>query len=583
MSANWPGDLTTTLSIDRPPPLTLYFLFEPITFHLKEAAMLEGGQTGNRSDQAMLDQAQAQMISAFEKMPHEVPLLLFTAPDKNAPYCDAARQVIRSIRQMAPKVSLKEYDLGHQVAGQWNAEHCPTLLFDPEHYHIRWLGAPVGEEGRTFVEALLMLGYTQAGLHEDAARILQKIDSPRQIKVFVSPSCPYCPQQAVNALKAAIERPDIISLEIIDIQANPDLADRYSAQSVPQTYANEVLVAMGAQTEELFMLSLQKLEEQTLFIPESDALEVETDLVIVGGGPAGLTAGIYAARSGLKAVVIEKGGLGGQIATTPVVENYPGLTQVGGKTLVDIMVSHALEYANIFPGEEVIDIHPGNPIEVRTNRRRFKSRSVLLATGATYRHLDVPGETRLSGHGVSYCSTCDGPLFKGRKVVIVGGGDSAVTEALHLRNIGVDVTLIHRKDTLRAQHQLARNLAENDIPVIFNTEVKEIRGKDRVTEVELHNSKTDETTVMATDGIFIAIGYVPAVALAQRLGVEITDEGYIKRDSRHRTNIPGVYSAGDVEGGYKQIVIAAGQGSEAALSVFEDLVNPYWKTEKSTA
>ena len=310
---------------------------------------------------------------------------------------------------------------------------------------------------------------------------------------------------------------------------------------------------------------------------------METDLVIVGGGPAGLTAGIYAARSGLKAVVIEKGGLGGQIATTPVVENYPGLTQVGGKTLVDIMVSHALEYANIFPGEEVIDIHPGNPIEVRTNRRRFKSRSVLLATGATYRHLDVPGETRLSGHGVSYCSTCDGPLFKGRKVVIVGGGDSAVTEALHLRNIGVDVTLIHRKDTLRAQHQLARNLAENDIPVIFNTEVKEIRGKDRVTEVELHNSKTDETTVMATDGIFIAIGYVPAVALAQRLGVEITDEGYIKRDSRHRTNIPGVYSAGDVEGGYKQIVIAAGQGSEAALSVFEDLVNPYWKTEKSTA
>ncbi len=545
--------------------------------------MLEGGQTQDHSEQAMLDQPQAQMISAFQKMPHVVPLLLFTTPDKNVPYCDAARQVIRSIRQMAPKVSLKEYDLSHKVAGEWKAEHCPTLLFDPERYPIRWLGAPVGEEGRTFVEALLMMGYRQTGLNEDAAQILKKIDSPRQIKVFVSPSCPYCPQQAVNALKAAIERPDIISLEIIDIQANPDLADQYSAQSVPQTFANEVLIAMGAQPEELFMLSLQKLEEQTVYIPESDAEEVEADLVIVGGGPAGLTAGIYAARSGLKAVVIEKGTLGGQVATTPVVENYPGLTQVGGKALVDIMVSHALEYANIFPGEEVIDIHPGNPIEVRTNRRRFKSRAVLLATGAIYRHLNVPGETRLSGHGVSYCSTCDGPLFKGRKVVIVGGGDSAVTEALHLRNIGVEATLIHRKDTLRAQKQLARNLSENDIPVIFNTEVKEIRGKDRVEELELHNGKTGKTTVMATDGVFIAIGYEPAVALAQKLGVEITDEGYIKRDSKHRTNIPGIYSAGDVEGGYKQIVIAAGQGSEAALSVFEDLVNPYWKTEGSTA
>jgi len=545
--------------------------------------MSEGGQTQDQTEQAMLEQAQAQLIEALGKMPHEVPLLLFTSPGKNEPYCESARKVIRSIRQMTSKVSLREYDLSHTVAGEWNAIHCPTLLFDPERYHVRWLGAPVGEEGRTFVEALMMMGYGKTGLHEDAAQILKKIDSPRRIKVFVSPTCPYCPQQAVNALKAAIERPDLISLEIIDIQANPDLADQYSAQSVPQTYSNEVLIAMGAQPEELFMLSLQKLEEQTVFIPENDVEEVETDLVIVGGGPAGLTAGIYAARSGLKAVVIEKGALGGQVATTPVVENYPGLTQVGGKALVDIMVSHALEYANIFPGEEVMDIQPGDPIEVQTNRRRFKTGAVLLATGAHYRHLNIPGETRLSGHGVSYCSTCDGPLFKGRKVIIVGGGDSAVTEVLHLRNIGVDVTLVHRKDTLRAQQHLAKNLSDNNIPVMFNVEVKEIRGKDRVEEVELYNNKTGETSIMSADGIFIAIGYEPAVALARKIGLEITADGYIKRDSKHRTNIPGIYSAGDVEGGYKQIVIAAGQGSEAALSVFEDLVNPYWKKEEMDA
>jgi len=225
----------------------------------------------------------------------------------------------------------------------------------------------------------------------------------------------------------------LISLEIIDIQAMPELADEYSAHSVPQTFANETLIAQGAQPEELFMLSLEKLEQQTIFIPESDAAEVAADVVIVGGGPAGLTAGIYAARSGLNAVVIERGALGGQVATTPVVENYPGLTQVGGKTLVDIMVSHALEYVKIFPGEEVMQIKPGDPILIMTTRRRFTAKAVLLATGATYRHLGVPGEARLSGHGVSYCSTCDGPLFRGKKVVMVGGGNSAVTEVLHLR------------------------------------------------------------------------------------------------------------------------------------------------------
>ncbi|MBN1831229.1 MAG: FAD-dependent oxidoreductase [Deltaproteobacteria bacterium] len=524
---------------------------------------------------------QAQVFEVFKKMPHEITLLLFTSPGKNDAFCEGARQLIRSIREVAPKVSLREYDLGHKMAHERNADFSPTLLLDPERYNIRWMGAPIGEEGRTFVEALLIMGYRETGLSLESRRILQRIDSSRDIKVFVSPTCPYCPQQAVNALKAAVGRPEIISLEIIDIQAHPEMAEKYSAHSVPQTFANDVLIAQGAQPEELFMASLEKMEQQTVYIPESDAEEVEADLVIVGGGPAGLTAGIYAARSGLKSVVIEKGALGGQVATTPIVENYPGFSQVGGKTLVDIMVSHALEYANIFPGEEVMEIKPGNPITVMTSRRRFTAKAVLLATGAKHRSLGVPGETRLSGRGVSYCSTCDGPLFKGKKVIIVGGGDSAVTEALHLHHIGVDVTLVHRRDTLRAQEYLAKSLFESKIPVILETEVKEIRGQDRVKEVIFLHHPSGESGRLAVDGVFIAIGYEPSVELARKVGVELSPEGYINRDERHRTNIPGIYSAGDVEGGYNQIVTAAGQGSEAALSIFEDLINPYWKRKKS--
>jgi thioredoxin reductase (NADPH) len=534
----------------------------------------------DNSEQYNIKRIESRLESLFKNMPYEVPLFLFARKDRDDLFGMASREIILSIQKFAPKVNLQEYDLKHELAQKWSIEHSPTLLFDPDHYNIRWQGAPLGEEGRILVEALFMIGYRTTNLSEQSLKILNRIQSERNIRLFVSLTCPYCPQQAVNALKAAIEKPDLISLEFIDIQVNPEMADRYSAYSVPQTYANEILIAQGAQPEELFMSSLEKIEQEKIFIPDSGAIEINTDLVIVGGGPAGLTAGIYAARSGLEAVIIERGALGGQIAITPVVENYPGLTQVGGKTLVDIMVSHALEYMRIFPGEEVIEITPGKPVIVTSTKRRFTAKAVLLATGASNRRLGVPGESRLSGRGVSYCSTCDGPLFKGKNVVEVGGGNSAVTEALHLHSMGVKVSLIHRRDALRAQEYLAKNLFSNKIPVMFNTEIKEIRGKAHVEEVTLYNNVSGQTTTMPVNGVFIAIGYEPAVELARKIGVDLTSEDYIKHDSRHRTNVPGIYSAGDVEGGYKQIVTAAGQGAEAALAIFEDLINPYWKKQK---
>jgi len=523
-----------------------------------------------------------QLRATFNQLPNDIELLYFTQKHRDDVFTETTRQIVRAFRELTDKIRFREYDLGHELAGKWNVERPSTLLIAPDRYNIRWIGAPLGEEGRTFLETLILVGLGESNLSEPAAKTLNKIDSHRAVKVFVSATCPYCPQQAVNAVKAAIEKPDMISLEIIDIQCNPDLADQYSAHSVPQTFANDMLIGQGAQTEELFCLSLQKMEPQTVFIPDIDAELVENDLVIVGAGPAGLTAGIYAVRSGLQTAILERGAMGGQVATTPIVENYPGFAQVGGKMLVDIMVSHALEYAQVFQGEEVLDIRPGDPIEVLTSRRRFLTRSVLLATGANHRHLGIPGETRFAGRGVSYCSTCDGPLFKNKKVIMVGGGNSAVTEALHLFHMGIPVTLVHRRDVLRAQEYLAKNLSDNNIPVLWNTEVKEIRGKERVEEVLLLNNQTGETRVLKIDGVFIAIGYEPSVDLAQKIGVEMTEEGYIKHDQFHRTNIPGIYCAGDVEGGYKQIITAAGQGSAAAMTIFEDLIHPYWKKGQST-
>lgn len=524
-----------------------------------------------------------QLEELFKTMKNEVQVLFFFDPRGNTEIHDFIRQIMRMIRQVAPRVGLREFSLQHELAAKYQVAKAPALVFAPDTHKIVWYGAPLGEQGRTLVELLLLLGTGNSKLKSASEKVLRSINNPRKIKVFVSPTCPYCPQQTVNAIRSVVFNPKIFSLEIIDVQLHSSLAEPYNAFSVPQVWANEQLIALGAQSEELFVLSLAKLEQQTFFIPEDTAEKVKADLVIVGGGPAGLTAGIYGKRSGLETVIIEKSALGGQIATTPIVENYPGLTHVGGKTLVDILVNHALEYVRIYPDESVYEItppvHKGDPLVVKTSRRKFQSKAVLLATGAEHRKLGLPGETQFSGRGISYCSTCDGPLFRGKKVIMVGGGNSAVTESLYLKNIGVDVTVVHRRDTFRAQEHLVRILNSSAIPVLFNTEVQEIKGKDRVTSVVLRNNKTGEITSRAVDGLFIAIGYDPATDLAAKAGVRLNENGYIAKDARHRTSVPGIYSAGDVEGGYKQIVVAAGQGAEAAMTIFEDLIHPYWKTE----
>jgi thioredoxin reductase (NADPH) len=523
-----------------------------------------------------------QLRQTFDRMPRQIPLYLFVSPGQDDVFVQASRQIIRAFRELTPKISIREYYLGDELATQWGVDSSPTLLIDPDHYNIRWIGAPMGEEGRSFLEAMILIGTGKSAMSEQSLSVVKQIDSPRQLKVFVSPTCPYCPQQVVNGLRAAIERPEHISVEVIDIQSRPDLAEKYGAHSVPQTYANDVLIGQGAQQEEVFISSVLKLEPQTIFIPESTEDLVVVDLLIVGGGPAGLTAGIYAERSGLKTAVVERDSLGGQVALTPVVENYPGFTQVGGKTLVDIMVTHALQYVNIFQGEQVLDIQPGDQFEVSTTRRKFRAKTVLLATGASHKNLGVPGEKQFSGRGVSYCATCDGPLFKGRKVLMVGGGNSAVTEALHLHNMGVDVTLVHRRGNLRAQEVLAQQLSTNGIPIYWNTEIKEIRGRQRVESVVLFDNQTHNNRKIAADGVFIAIGYQPSVELAQKIGIELNEQGYIWHDGSHRTNIPRIYSAGDVEGGYNQIVTATGQGAAAAMTIFEDMINPYWKGAQHT-
>jgi thioredoxin reductase (NADPH) len=245
------------------------------------------------------------------------------------------------------------------------------------------------------------------------------------------------------------------------------------------------------------------------------------------------------------------------------------------------MAQQAIMYTDIHEGEEVIDVRKNDGLfDVDTTRGRYVAKAVLIATGAESKKLGVPGEREFQGKGVSYCAACDGYFFKdGKKVVVVGGGNTATTEALYLKNIGVEVSLVHRRGELRAEQYLRRSLTDNKIPIIWNTVVKEITGGKLVSGVVLENSADGSVKPLQIDGVFIAIGYVPNNGLAKKLGVETDGEGYVIIDKAHRTNVKGIYAAGDITGGVKQIVTAVGQGAVAAMTVFEDIAHPYWKEE----
>ena len=299
----------------------------------------------------------------------------------------------------------------------------------------------------------------------------------------------------------------------------------------------------------------------------------EYDVIIVGSGPAGLTAAIYSGRQNLKTLVLEKSLIGGMGAMVPLMENYPGFELIAGKQLIDIMKDQALKHAEIKDREEVekIKIHQEEHIVVHTVKTSYKARAVILATGSKHRLLEVPGEGKFLGRGVAYCATCDGPLFVDRKVLVIGGGNSAVQQAVYLDDIGVLVALMHRRDSLRAENYLQDLLKERGIPVIWNTEIKEIKGEVTVQSVLLSNNVTGEEQDLPIDGVFVAIGEIPSNQLAADIGVELDKYGSITVDKTQRTNIPGIYAAGDITDGVNQWVVACSQGAVAALSLFEDL------------
>lgn len=299
------------------------------------------------------------------------------------------------------------------------------------------------------------------------------------------------------------------------------------------------------------------------------------DVIIIGSGPAGLTAAIYATRANLKTLIIAGTKWGGQLQLTTLVENYPGFPDgIQGPDLMLAMRKQAERF-----GTEIIDKDftsadfESQPFKVSSGDATYEGKSVIIATGADTKWLDVPGEKEKIGHGVGSCAPCDAFFFKNKNVIVVGGGDSAMEEALVLTKFAKEVAIIHRRDSFRASEIMLKKAQENPkIKFILDTQITQILGENKVERVKLLNTKTNETSEMQIDGIFVAIGHIPNSSVFK--GIDVDEKGFITVHDHYKTNIDGVFVAGDVhDNHYKQAITAAGYGCAAALEAEQWLRN----------
>lgn len=297
--------------------------------------------------------------------------------------------------------------------------------------------------------------------------------------------------------------------------------------------------------------------------------ETNYDVAIIGAGPGGLASAIYAGRAGLKTIVFEKSTEGGQILLTDIIEDYPGFVSISGNTLAENFLNHAKTFGANFTNEEIIEADLTSKVKrLKTDLgNEYTAKAVVIATGSNPRKLGVPGEEEFMNRGVSYCAVCDGSFFKDKRVVVVGGGDSAVEEGLYMTKIAKEVTLIHRRDKLRAQKIAQERAFKSKMKFIWDSVVTEIGGSKSVEYVMIKNLKTNEVTKYPTDGVFIYVGLIPNTQIFKDQ-IKTDENGFILTDDHMETNLAGVYAVGDVrKTPLRQIVTAAADGAIAVIDM----------------
>jgi alkyl hydroperoxide reductase subunit F len=451
---------------------------------------------------------------------------------------------------------------------------------------IRFAGVPMGHEFTSLVLALLHAGGHPPRVTPEAARTVEALEGELEFEVYVSLSCHNCPDvvQALNLM--AVLNPRVRST-MIDGALFPEEVESRQVMAVPAVYLNGEPFGQGRMTLEEILARLDSSGRER----EAEALEAREpyDVLVVGGGPAGSAAAIYAARKGIRTGVVAER-FGGQVLDTMGIENFVSVSATEGPKLAAALENHVRTYdvdvMNLQRATELVPADRGGLLTVRlASGASLRSRAVVLATGARWREMDVPGEREYRGRGVAYCPHCDGPLFKGKRVAVIGGGNSGVEAAIDLAGIVSRVTLLEFDGRLRADEVLQRKLRSlPNVRVIVSAETTEVIGSGgRVSGLRYRDRGTGDVHAMELEGVFVQIGLLPNTDWLEGT-LALSPRGEIEVDARGQTSVPGVFAAGDATTvPYKQIVIAMGEGSKAALGAFDHLMRLPASGERAAA
>jgi thioredoxin reductase (NADPH) len=443
-----------------------------------------------------------------------------------------------------------------KLAERLGVDKVPAILIRAPHgeYNMRFFGLPNGYEFPVLLEGLAMASSGTSGMKERLRETVKKIDKRIRIKIFTTPTCPYCPIVGRIVFMSAVENPNI-NAEIMEITEYPQLAQKYDVKAVPKTVINDRFGLEGAYSMDNFVRMLATITGVKVSVAERGICDVG----IIGGGGAGVRAAIYAIRQGLKTALIERENIGGQLFEASTVDNYPGLYGTLGLEIAQVFNRHLTELDADIIYDEARDVTKKNGIfEVTLKSGEIlRSKAVIIASGMKHRKLEIPNEDKLLGKGVSYCATCDGDLFKGKRTAVVGGGSTAVSYALYLSHISEKTYLIHRRPEFKAENILLEQLrARPNLTILVPYVIAEIIGETAVSKLRVRNTLNGQENTIDVDGVFVSVGHLPNVSYLKSLQPQSSDGGFIKVDTRMRTNVEGMFAAGDITGLENQLIVA---------------------------
>ncbi len=515
----------------------------------------------------MLDSnMQAQLKAYLEKL--QQPIRLIASLDGSAK-AQELKQLLEQIASLSSKVTF-------EASGNDARKPSFVIAKEGQTTGVRFAAIPLGHEFTSLVLALLWTGGHPPKVSAEVLDQIKSLDADLNFDVYMSLSCHNCPDVVQAAALMAIYNPRI-STTVIDGALYQAEVDKRQIMAVPMVYLNEAVFGSGRMTLEEIVAKLDT---------KSDAREAAKlndkkpyDVLIVGGGPAGAAAAVYAARKGIRVGVAAER-FGGQTNDTMAIENYISVLETDGPKFAAALEAQVRQYdvdimnlqraSKITPGKS-----PGDLIHIdMANGGSLQAKSVILSTGARWRNVNVPGELEYKNKGVAYCPHCDGPLFKGKRVAVIGGGNSGVEAAIDLAGLVAHVTLVEFAEALKADAVLVNKLKSlSNVTIHVNSQTTEITGADgKVNGLRFKDRATDQEHLVALQGVFVQIGLVPNTEWLKGT-IDLSRFGEIEVDAKGHTNLPGVFAAGDCTTvPFKQIVIAAGDGSKAALSAFDYLI-----------